>query len=131
MKTDQPMSAKKQAHSYVDFLPAALMSVHYLVGISCTLLLRQSFGGWVSCLWFTLPYVAITGVFTMSIYLKLVHRRRWSRAALLLGLTLSAGAFAYDCTQGRTQVDGRGIERIYTIWWWRNGPNEQGFIGNV
>ena len=108
------------------------MIAHFLLGIVLTAWLMVSMGAYAHCLWFLLPYIGILTVFLVSVLLAHNRRVGWAAVSLVLGLSLSVGACAYDLANARWQMNGGGTGAKYTIWWWYYEPLWYGYEpGNV
>jgi len=113
---------------------AGVGAVHFLIGVIVIILAMVVFPSARSG--YSLLLIAEAGglcvPFALALELARRNRMRWSTVALILGLTVSIGAFVYDFTHGRWQINGGGEGQKYFIWWWYYEPFWYGYHpGNV
>lgn len=132
MATNEPLKTRKRNIHIVVLACSYLASVHFAFGIFLTLRLGYATDIPTTFIWFSLPYIAILGIFVTSIVLGHSRHYRGSIVALVLGLLVSVGACIYDFQNYRYQIGGGGIGATYTIWWWYYEPFWHGYKpGNV
>jgi hypothetical protein len=111
---------------------ACLGIAHFVVGLFLTLRLMFSSDSPGTYVWFSLPYIAITGIFVASVVCGHIRRFRWSAVTLVLGLFVSVAPCLYDLQNHRYQANGGGTGAQYFIWWWYYEPFWHGYEpGNV
>ena len=112
---------KRRAQTLV-LVMAYLAVAHYVVGLYFTLRLMLVSDSPAIHVWFSLPYIGITGIFVASVVLGHLRRLRWSAVALVLGVLVSVATCAYDLKNQRYQIHLTGSPAvrgpIYVIWWW-------------
>jgi len=113
-----------------------LALVHFAIGLYHVFRLILFSDARATYLWFSLPYIGITGIFVASILLGHIRRLRWSAITLFLGLFVSVAACVYDVRNQRYQfhITGGPAVRgpVYVIWWWYCEPFWHGYKpGNV
>ena len=132
MSAHEPLNKRKRVIQIAVLACSFLASVHFTYGIYLTLRLGFGIDLPAHFIWFSLPYIAILGIFITSIVLGLTNRYRGSIVALVLGLLVSVGACIYDFQNYRYQIGGSGTGATYTIWWWYYEPYWHGYKpGNV
>ena len=99
-----------------------LALAHFAIGLYHAFRLVLFTDAHATYLWFSVPYIAITGIFVVSVVLGHIRRLRSSAITLLLGLFVSVAACVYDVRNQRYQfhVTGGPAVRgpVYVIWWW-------------
>lgn len=99
-----------------------LALAHFAIGLYHMFRMALITDAHATYLWFTFPYIGITGVFALSVVLGHIRRLRWSALTLVVGLIVSVAACVYDVKNQRYQIhisgspDVRGP--VYVIWWW-------------
>lgn len=110
-----------------------LAVAHFVIGLFFTLRLAKAVPDFrLHLVIFSLPYMAITGIFAGSVVFGHLGRVRWSALTFVFGLFVSVAACVYDFQNHRYQISGTGHGPTYTMWWWYYEPFWHGYKpGNV
>lgn len=110
-----------------------LAVIHFAIGLFWTLRYAIAVPDlWLQLLIFSLPYVAIAGIFVASVVFGYLGRERRSILTFLFGLGVSVAACVYDFKNHRYQISGTGHGPGYIIWWWYYEPYWHGYKpGNI